>query len=567
MPKLTTSAKIMRIVFLLSLLCMIMIIFAAYTTKTSDYTDRTDENYISLDNSLSLAPDGDEIADLSHLSRYASDDNNTIVLYYRLPEITNNTTLIYRSKDVYTRLYSEDTLIYETSVPDSRFYNKSPGNLWNIVDLDSSYSGKLLTLNIDIVYDKNAVTADHFYLGDGISIISSFVKSKMIAILISIAMILIGIYMIVSDMFSRYRHSYSTHGLLYLGIYALLVGVWCFLETNTLQFFVSDQRIIQLINNIVMITGTAPLFFYLDCEYNVLKNPFVKTICIVDLAYIVLCVVAQFSGICDFHTLLLGAQFALFAGNITVVIWMVFAFLNYRKNKMDTTPLVLYLLGIGLLFGTALSELIRYKFTSFDTMDRASALRLGILLFIIFFDCGNHLQTSRLVEQGLKYDIVKNLAYSDGLTSIGNRTSFLEKISYYASSKVSAIGIVYLDINNLKEINDNRGHEIGDKLIMEAASIIQNSFGNYGDCYRIGGDEFCVLMNETDIQSSYENCREIFYKLIEESHQNNPYGLNIQIAHGFTICDKPTNEKINHALNIADQAMYKDKEALKKNTV
>ena len=55
MPKLTTSAKIMRIVFLLSLLCMIMIIFAAYTTKTSDYTDRTDENYISLDNSLSLA--------------------------------------------------------------------------------------------------------------------------------------------------------------------------------------------------------------------------------------------------------------------------------------------------------------------------------------------------------------------------------------------------------------------------------------------------------------------------------------------------------------------------------
>ena len=224
-------------------------------------------------------------------------------------------------------------------------------------------------------------------------------------------------------------------------------------------------------------------------------------------------------------------------------------------------------MGIGLLFGTALSELIRYKFTSFDTMDRASALRLGILLFIIFFDCGNHLQTSRLVEQGLKYDIVKNLAYSDGLTSIGNRTSFLEKISYYASSKVSAIGIVYLDINNLKEINDNRGHEIGDKLIMEAASIIQNSFGNYGDCYRIGGDEFCVLMNETDIQSRYENCREIFYKLIEESHQNNPYGLNIQIAHGFTICDKPTNEKIDHALNIADQAMYKDKEALKKNTV
>lgn len=567
MSKLTTSVKTMRIVFLLSLLCMIILIIAAYTTKTNDYIDRTEENYISLDNSFSLAPDGDEIADLSHLGQYSSDESNTIVLYYRLPEITNNTTLIYRSKDVYTSLYTGDTLIYETSVPNSRFYNKSPGNLWNIVNLDSSYSGKLLTLNIDMVYDKNAVTADHFYLGDGISIISSFVKSKIIAILISIAMILIGIYMIGLDIFSRYHNSYSTHGLLYLGIYALLVGVWCFLETNTVQFFVSDQRIIQLINNIVMITDIAPLFFYLDCEYNALKNPLVKTICVVDLAYIVLCVVAQFSGICDFHNLLLGAQLALFTGNITVVIWIVFAFWKYRKNKMDTTPLVLYMLGVGLLFGTALSELIRYKFTSFDTMDRASAIRLGILLFIIFFGWANQIQTSRLVEQGLKYDIVKNLAYSDGLTSIGNRTSFLEKLSYYASSKVSAIGIVFLDINNLKETNDSRGHEIGDKLIMEAASIIQNSFGKYGDCYRIGGDEFCVLINDNDIQSKYENGREIFYKLMEESHQNNPYELNIQIAHGFTICEQPTNEKIDNALNIADQAMYKNKEELKKNAV
>lgn len=147
MSEKTTSVKIMRIAFLLSLLGMLAIIFAVFATKSDDKKAVKEESYISLDNSFFLTPDGDKVADLSHLGQYASEESNMISLYYRLPEITNNTTLIYRSKDVYTSLYLEDTLIYETNVAESRFYNKSPGNLWNRVNLDSSCSGKLLTLN------------------------------------------------------------------------------------------------------------------------------------------------------------------------------------------------------------------------------------------------------------------------------------------------------------------------------------------------------------------------------------------------------------------------------------
>ena len=562
MSEKTTSVKIMRIAFLLSLLGMLAIIFAVFATKSDDKKAVKEESYISLDNSFFLTPDGDKVADLSHLGQYASEESNMISLYYRLPEITNNTTLIYRSKDVYTSLYLEDTLIYETNVAESRFYNKSPGNLWNRVNLDSSCSGKLLTLNIDMVYGESAVTADHFYLGDGISIITDFIRSKFVALLISIAMILIGIYMLLLDLFSRFHKSHSTHGLLYLGIYALLVGIWCFLETNILQFFIADQRIIQLINNMVMITDIAPLFFYLDCEYKALKNPVVKVLCVADVVYIIFCIVAQITGICDFHDLLIGSQLALFVGNLTVVSWIVSVFIKFRKKKMDTIALGLYILGVGLLFATALGELVRYKYTSYDTMDRASSLRLGILLFIIFFGWGNQIQTSRLVKQGLKYDIVKELAYSDGLTSMGNRTSFLEKLSFYASSDVASIGIVFLDVNDLKLTNDTRGHEIGDKLLLEATSIIQNSFGKYGDCYRIGGDEFCVLMEGNDLQSMYEEGRECFNKNIEASH-NNEFDLNIQIAHGFTIGDATTVESIDNAIDIADKLMYRDKEKLK----
>ena len=61
----------------------------------------------------------------------------------------------------------------------------------------------------------------------------------------------------------------------------------------------------------------------------------------------------------------------------------------------------------------------------------------------------------------------------------------------------------------------------------------------------------------------YEEGRECFNKLVEESNKNNELDLNIQIAHGFTIGDATTTENIDNAINIADKLMYINKKKLK----
>ena len=560
----TKQKKIFRpthIVFLLALFGMILLIIAASCTKTHDYVDRTVPAYTELSESFHLTPDGDEAIDFSHLGQYISPGERSLVLYCRLPEMTKDTTLIYRSKDIYTRLFAGDTLLYETSVPNSRFYNKSPGNLWNTVTLDASCSGALLTLQINTVYDTKAVTVDHIFFGDGTNIIINFVHSKLSAILISILMILLGFYLILLDILPRYRSVRMSHGLLYLGIYASLIGVWSLLETNTLQFFVSDQRILQLINNIVMITDTLPLFIYLDCEYDAFRQPVTRFLCLADLAYILVCLVAQLSGKYDLHDLLIGSQIALVAGTVMVFIWIINAYRLCRKEKQDITPVMLQMVGIGLLFFTAMIEFTKY--TSADTMDRAASLRLGMLLFIVFLGASSQIQTYRLVEQGLKYDIVSSLAYSDGLTSLGNRTAYLEQLDTYAKSSISALGIVFLDINDLKIVNDTKGHAVGDELIKTASAIIRESFGKYGKSYRIGGDEFCVLLEDENLQSVYETALAHFNQLVDRANTDNPFHVEIRIAHGFSICQQPTAEKIEESIRIADRAMYANKAKLK----
>ena len=182
------------------------------------------------------------------------------------------------------------------------------------------------------------------------------------------------------------------------------------------------------------------------------------------------------------------------------------------------------------MFFSALFEYLRFALTNKDTSDRVASLRFSILLFIIIFSVGSHIQTSKLMGNGLKYKIVRNLAYSDGLTNLGNRTAFLEQLDNYSKFKLTSLGIVFLDVNNLKVINDQKGHEVGDYLLKAASDIIQNSFGKFGKSYRIGGDEFCVLIENDHLQSVYESALQEFEQLIADANKDNPLGVEIYIV-------------------------------------
>ena len=112
-------------------------------------------------------------------------------------------------------------------------------------------------------------------------------------------------------------------------------------------------------------------------------------------------------------------------------------------------------------------------------------------------------------------------------------------------------------------VNDKQGHEFGDELIKIAASIIEDSFGHFGKAYRVGGDEFCVLMTGADLRKKYEKGYAVFCQLIDEANKAEWYPFEVQIAHGFTVCDEFTHEKIEEAIALADSEMYENKLKLK----
>lgn len=557
------ARKLIAPMYVLGLLGMLVIVVAVYITRefreggerVADYTDISDE--------WTLDSEGTKPVDLGSLGEYMDEETGVLSIYHRLPLMDGDESLVFRSKDVYTKLLIDEKVVYETKVYESRFYNRSPGNLWNIAKFHDECSGALVEMQIYMVYDTNAVTVDNTIWGDKADIVHTFLKEKLFGITVSMLMIIIGLILIAVDLMPAYSHARKNHGMIWLGLYSSLIGVWSVLETNVMQFFVADMRVLQLIGNIIMILDSMPLLLYLDCEYQIFKNRMMQLFCYFNIVYILVSVGLQLSGVSDLHVVLPGAMLSMVVSCVVLLVWVVVELSSMIRRHQSVLHYALQLSGLGALWISALCEMVRYSQS--DHMDRAEYMRVGMLIFVICLAISSQLETYRLFENGLKYDIISSLAYSDGLTGLGNRTAYLEQIEAHASGEtgISQLGIVFLDVNNLKKVNDNQGHEKGDELITTASKIIANSFGKYGKSYRIGGDEFCVLMTGISLQEKYETGLAEFQRLIEEANRVKGRTYEIQIANGFRICDTINREKIDEAVMAADTAMYANKSFLK----
>lgn len=142
---------------------------------------------------------------------------------------------------------------------------------------------------------------------------------------------------------------------------------------------------------------------------------------------------------------------------------------------------------------------------------------------------------------------LKYLSYRDKLTELYNRNRYMELLSELKGKKLYRTGVAYIDLNGLKRINDQKGHEAGDMLIRNAAEVIREIFGDKG--YRIGGDEFVVISIEMEEHAFSESMVQLRKQMRNRS---------ISISAGAVWREEI--EDLNEILKTADVYMYQEKE-------
>jgi len=149
----------------------------------------------------------------------------------------------------------------------------------------------------------------------------------------------------------------------------------------------------------------------------------------------------------------------------------------------------------------------------------------------------------------------------DALTGVKNRQSYMdaeiELNSRMKSGNCDAFALAVCDINGLKDVNDKYGHTEGDKLLRNASSIICNTFKR-SPVYRIGGDEFVVLLTGPD----YDRRQSLAEEMAGSNTVNKKTG-QVVIAMGMADYIPGTDGSVNDVFRRADAEMYKDKAVLK----
>lgn len=150
------------------------------------------------------------------------------------------------------------------------------------------------------------------------------------------------------------------------------------------------------------------------------------------------------------------------------------------------------------------------------------------------------------------------LAYHDALTDLANRKCFYEKLQAEIERsfrKGDKIAVLFMDLDNMKQINDTYGHEAGDLLLKEVAYRIKSSIRKTDLAARVGGDEFTLLVTDIKSHEAAEEVSKKIYRLMDTPFYINNVPVKIQISIGISIFPDDGRD-VNHLISKADNEMY-----------
>jgi len=164
------------------------------------------------------------------------------------------------------------------------------------------------------------------------------------------------------------------------------------------------------------------------------------------------------------------------------------------------------------------------------------------------------------------YLSIKLSSETDALTGVYNRKAainYLKERMQNVQRKKSALTICFIDVNNLKDVNDKYGHKAGDRLIISVANTISEGLREGDEVSRLGGDEFLVLFDGCNIEQAVRAWDRIIDKF-ETFNLNSDEVFDISVSVGFAEYNHKLNISHDTLIELADTEMYKNKQRYKR---
>jgi diguanylate cyclase (GGDEF)-like protein len=154
-------------------------------------------------------------------------------------------------------------------------------------------------------------------------------------------------------------------------------------------------------------------------------------------------------------------------------------------------------------------------------------------------------------------DRLRNLAVTDDLTGLRNRRAFEERLAFefsMARRKKRDLSVVLVDADDFKKVNDVLGHPAGDSVLQQLAKVLQETVRLTDLAVRFGGEEFAVILPESDERSAQLWCGRLQKALADAAWEHAPVTVSMGVAGMSAACVDGS-----HLVAMADQALYRAK--------
>ncbi|MBE5935151.1 MAG: GGDEF domain-containing protein [Lachnospiraceae bacterium] len=490
-------------------------------------------------------------------------------------------SLCFRAHNTHITGYIEDKEIFSTTFKKDLFSCNSTGSMWYFYQIKEEDIGKNVELHIKPFYNDSSCSLSNMTITDDYKFILEYMLSQAFPLFSCMFMFAFAIIFTIYGVYLKHYRQDNNTVFLYLGYFSALLAIWSVLETQVLELFIDASQLLQFINNAIIYLLILPGILSISTIFRIKNQRALNILCIFSQISFVIALLLHFTNIADLHIslpLCHGTIGICIASLVLIVIkekrenktnletaasW----FKNVQNNIFSNPKtMVVRIVGISLISIAIVTDII-YFYLGHSSAN-GSYLRFAIICLIVYcayLSLDYFLQIHSELEHT---SFVKQLAYHDGLTGANNRTAFQERIDYLQNNleENPRIGIVMIDLNGLKFVNDNYGHNEGDQFILSVVDILKKTFTESCELYRIGGDEFAIIIVAPNPEAIFK-ISSLQLKNNIQNHNNffrKNYSVSLASGVAFYNRNTSTSHNLQDIIDYADKEMYNDKNAAKK---
>lgn len=424
----------------------------------------------------------------------------------------------------------------------------SAGSHW--IELPGETANRLLEVrSADSGDALRALLNGRCYVGDRGAVFCRFLRENLYALLFGFFALMAGLLIWRMGFRLRKRSPMiDDRGMYELAGFVLCAGVWVVTDSHLLQLVTGRVGAVAMTSFVSFLMMPVFLLRFLDGQVENgklagLQKPY--------LVNATLCLALHLAGWLPLYRTII-VQHVLIVLTMGMVLKEIVS--QWRQTGRETLRKVLR--GFSMLFVCGIAALAEF-YLNFADGRYPYFYSLGILLLTVCLLDAGLAKYMEYMARSARGEAYRKLAYADAMTGLGNRAAYLSDMEQ--SGAQSGLTFVMMDINNLKEVNDQYGHQAGDELIQAAADAMKRVFGGRGQSYRLGGDEFLVVLQNAS-QEAAEQLLEQLDRTIAEANRKRSFP--VQIAWG---CAMAGERRIapEQLFREADANMYRRKQGMK----